>query len=1251
MERALERATAQLNETDRTAAINQFFDGVTDANGTRTQPGVWDDVSQRLAQNATGNVRTIVAPDASPNSVFSQTELKALLANSNVTHIDGTPKADLIRLSNAEIDATQDAARAYEQVRIAVTAQSTIYSSNLSVATDAAGTIHVGTGKFFAETPHISEMKIPAGMQGVQTFSDLPTKLPSNAMEVLQKAGQLAEKAGVPRLLNKLGILGDALGLFLAANSALAASEAGDSAHASAIMTDWAGGFAGGLLGGLAAAKLAAMATLPLHAAGPAGSLVAGVIVLGAGFAGSIWGDEAGRWIASLVGNLFSSSQAATQRRDPLTLDLDGDGLETVGINTAHPILFDHDADGVKTATGWIKPDDGFLVLDRNGNGTIDSGEELFGDSTPLLDNDGNIIGKAEDGFAALAQEDTNNDGLVDVNDAHFANLRIWRDLNSDGISQADELLTMDQAGIAAIKVDKTEHTQLLPNGNQLADLGTFIRTDGSTGGLGEVTAQMGDIDLAENTFISQFTDSIPLTEQTEQLPIMDGSGRVRSIQEAASLSPAVAVLLAQYAGASTRAEQLALLDQLIIEWGKTSDLAVTGEGAYDGLPTTVLIAGQSTGSDGYNTWMTRLQTLERFNGRPFATATVGTESITVNLFSERLFFLNQSWDALRQSVYDGLLLQTRLKIYLDAISLSVDENSIGLDFSDTAQTFQSRYDQLPAEAVRDLLDLQRIAGTDLNGMGWDGYGQLRNWLAEATTTTDPSLQTSLVAALSDFGYPGLRVNGDGTSSSEVVIGSDDGALLYGNAGNDLLLGGNGDDVLNGGSGNDILYGGAGNDTYRFNLADGVDTIIESHGDVDNDSLEFGAGFLAGDITITQNGDKLVFSHANGRDSISIANWFDSLSDSVHRLDTISFADGSSFDLNALQVGTDDADTLVGTESNDIILGNAGDDTLAGAEGNDWLDGGSGADQMAGGAGNDIYVVDNAADVTVEDIDGGIDTVDAKVSYTLADNVENLRLAGFSNISGTGNQLDNTISGNAADNTLSGMAGNDTLIGNGGSDSLYGGDDDDLLDAGTGNDWLDGGSGSDTMLGGSGNDTYVVESTGDSVSEYASQGIDTVNSSIDYTLNANVENLNLTGTAVNGTGNELDNVITGNMSDNTLAGLAGNDTLDGGAGADTMLGGTGNDTYIVDNIGDTAVELSDEGIDTVKSSITWALADNVENLTLTGTSVIDGTGNELDNTIIGNAVDNRLTGLVGNDTLDGGAGADTMLGGTGNVRQ
>jgi Ca2+-binding RTX toxin-like protein len=267
---------------------------------------------------------------------------------------------------------------------------------------------------------------------------------------------------------------------------------------------------------------------------------------------------------------------------------------------------------------------------------------------------------------------------------------------------------------------------------------------------------------------------------------------------------------------------------------------------------------------------------------------------------------------------------------------------------------------------------------------------------------------------------------------------------------------------------------------------------------------------------------------------------------------------------------------------------------------------------MIGGTGDDIYVVDNASDVVAEKLNEGIDTVRASINYTLADTLENLTLTGTADLIGTGNSLDNVLTGNAGNSTLLGGEGNDRLIAGGAS----------------------------TMLGGTGDDTYVVNSDNDLVIENPGEGLDTVLSSITYALTENVEHLKLLGTFdLNGTGNGLDNVITGNV---------GNNMLDGGLGADTMSGGSGNDTYIVDNTGDQTIELADNGIDSVLSGSSWTLADNVENLTLTGTANLNGTGNGLDNVINGNTGNNMLDGEAGNDVLTGNGGNDFFAGGTGN---
>jgi Ca2+-binding RTX toxin-like protein len=286
---------------------------------------------------------------------------------------------------------------------------------------------------------------------------------------------------------------------------------------------------------------------------------------------------------------------------------------------------------------------------------------------------------------------------------------------------------------------------------------------------------------------------------------------------------------------------------------------------------------------------------------------------------------------------------------------------------------------------------------------------------------------------------------------------------------------------------------------------------------------------------------------------------------------------------NALNNGLNGSagnDVLHGMGGDDYIWGNDGDDQLFGDQGNDWLyggagndrlDGGTGADVMEGGAGDDLYIVDNAGDVVIERAGpgSGYDTVHSLVNYTLTANVEALYLVNNARV-GTGNALDNALYGTNFSDTLSGLDGNDVLKGYAGDDTLLGGAGDDTLYGHEGNDYLDGGTGADIMDGGIGDDTYVVDNVGDRVIEWylnGQGGNDTVLASIDYTLGANVENLTLTGNAINATGNALDNVIRGNAKDNVITGGAGNDTLYGGGGADRFVFAAGSGKDVIGDFG------------------------------------------------------------------------------------
>jgi Ca2+-binding RTX toxin-like protein len=224
------------------------------------------------------------------------------------------------------------------------------------------------------------------------------------------------------------------------------------------------------------------------------------------------------------------------------------------------------------------------------------------------------------------------------------------------------------------------------------------------------------------------------------------------------------------------------------------------------------------------------------------------------------------------------------------------------------------------------------------------------------------------------------------------------------------------------------------------------------------------------------------------------------------------------------------------------------------------------------------------------------------------------------------------------------------ITGTSGNNNLVGGDGNDTLQGLAGNDTLNGGLGSDSLEGGNGNDVYYVDNSGELVLETvtgSTGGTDLVYASVSYTLPNLVENLTLTGnSAINGTGNTLNNTIIGNNGNNYLLGDVGNDTLDGKAGVDTLDGGAGNDTYTIDNVNDVIIDSA--GTDTVIAPFSYTLAAGLENLTLTGNGNLNGTGNTLNNTIIGNNGNNYLLGDAGNDKLDGKAGVDTLDGGAGN---
>ncbi|QFS50137.1 calcium-binding protein [Nostoc sphaeroides] len=347
---------------------------------------------------------------------------------------------------------------------------------------------------------------------------------------------------------------------------------------------------------------------------------------------------------------------------------------------------------------------------------------------------------------------------------------------------------------------------------------------------------------------------------------------------------------------------------------------------------------------------------------------------------------------------------------------------------------------------------------------------------------------------------PGTVING--TDVSEKLTGGNEENTINAKAGNDTLIGGAGDDTLNGGDGNDILTGGA--DSDLLNGGAGIDKVVES-------------------------GDLAKFILTNNR---LIANGVDVLL-GIEQAQLTGGKSWNTLDASGFSLGSV---TLDGGGSDDSLFGGTQSDQLIGGDGFDFLDGKAGFDILIGGTGGDTYVLDNVRDVISETSTATYeyDRVLSSVTYTLGANLEELTLTGTAAINGTGNGLNNKITGNTANNTLNGGAGFDILDGKGGVD---------------------------TLIGGSGDDTYIVDNTLDVIIETLTTDFDRVESSVTYTLAANLENLQLVGSGgnINGTGNNLNNQITGDSANNILSGLAGNDVIYGQEGNDTLNGGDGDD--------------------------------------------------------------------------------------------
>jgi|GEM_PF-1017012 len=597
-------------------------------------------------------------------------------------------------------------------------------------------------------------------------------------------------------------------------------------------------------------------------------------------------------WVRSRIDDALKSfldaqeNAAPPARRDPLILDLGGNGIKTTTINTG--TYFDYDANGLAERTAWVSPEDGFLVLDRNGDGKINDGRELFGDQTVL------ISGKtASNGFEALAELDVNKDGRIDFNDPAYAQLKVWQDEDGDGISSVNELHALSELEIAAINLNSTPTIHTDPSGNTQIRSGSFVSVDGNL-------RQIAEYRLQRNATYNIPDQWVDVPEDIVRLPDLLGYGNVYDLHQAMArdTSGELKSLVQQFAGSSDPAARNALMDLILFKWTASDSINPT--------------------SRGNNIDARRLSVLEKFFGQSF----IGANGS--NPTSQAAIALNDSYRLIREMTYAQLMAQTHLKGFFENIIYTWDEESKRLrgDLSNVIGNLQAGVASNPELGKELLSEFAR----SIRGLGGEN---LVNYLSfrETFLQQDPDLNWVIdTGGLPVYDRPGQgigwpsHINGtdnadavkgsltlgdgwiNGQNGNDVIYGTDrdehlfnqtGDALLYGGGGNDELWAGEGDDILDGGTGNDRLFGEAGNDTYMFRRGSGQDIIIDPDPTADNtDTVWLGSNLTPDEVVLRRSGNNLVLKIIDTTDTLTVQDYFRNDSP-LNRIEQIQFMDGT----------------------------------------------------------------------------------------------------------------------------------------------------------------------------------------------------------------------------------------------------------------------------------------------------------------------------------------------------------------------
>ena len=596
--------------------------------------------------------------------------------------------------------------------------------------------------------------------------------------------------------------------------------------------------------------------------AGPVGALLGGMVAYGVGFllgeACGVLFDDALEYVGKGWNMLYDEAMSLIRYvADPLVLDLDGDGFETLSVNDG--VYFDEDATGLAEKTAWVSADDALLAVDLNGNGVIDDGSELLGTSTLLANGE-----KAKSGFEALAQYDTNGDGVIDCNDEIFSKILIWQDKNGDGVSQKDELISLEKAGIVSISLETS-----VEDGRRVV---IVTYADGST-------RKLGEFDFEAQYYNTVEKDNIEISEEIQALPDVRAMGNVASLHSLMQMDATGTLkdYVQRFAKAASREEKEALVtDMLYFITGATGVAEHSRGGQMDAR---------------------KLMVVEKFMGRNF----VGTQG--ENPVNTAAPVLNQIYNEIFQMYYCLLNSQTQLADYMNLLCVTEDENGTKTVHMEMFYAFIDACRQSGADMSDIVGEMGRYIRFIDKSNSDDFQNYLQHYIADEKYLRSIAQASFLNAFFGTDGNDSYSASSSaalfGNDGNDTLQGSAENDVIYGGAGNDRIYGGNGDDILYGGTGDDRLEGGMGNDTYYFDLGDGNDVINDyesSSTEGRDDKIIFGEGIRPEDVQMERIGDDLVIRYSDN-DSITVHNAY-YYSDGRYQIEKMQFQDESVYNID-----------------------------------------------------------------------------------------------------------------------------------------------------------------------------------------------------------------------------------------------------------------------------------------------------------------------------------------------------------------